>query len=402
MGRLTLEVADIFRLYGPAYREAHANSMTSGQLRVMHAIEVCRTAELGGHIEQCDRCAHQINTYNSCANRHCPKCQSLARAKWLEKQRAQVLPISYFHVVFTVPDKIASVALQNKKVVYRILFRSVSETLRRIAADPKHLGAQIGFLAVLHTWGQNLMHHPHIHCVVSGGGISPEQSRWISCRKAFFVSVRVLSRLFRGLFLCYLNEAFEAGQLKFNGTLQELAGRQAFKALLKSCRKIEWVVYSKPPFGGPDQVLDYLGRYTHRVAISNHRLVSLKDGKVTFRWRDYRDGNKQKMMTLDAQEFIRRFLLHVLPHGFVRIRHYGFLANAHREKKLAHCRHLLQADPPNAASFSQQEDWKAFYERLTGKSLTICPACRQGHMVPVESIPALRDRHQPIAWIDSS
>jgi len=402
MGRPVLEVADIFRLYGPTYRESHAASMTSGQLRVMQAIEVCRTAELGGHVEQCDRCGHQIITYNSCANRHCPKCQSLARAKWLEKQRAQVLPIPYFHVVFTVPDKIASVALQNKRVVYRILFRSVSETLLRIAADPKHLGAQIGFLAVLHTWGQNLMHHPHVHCVVSGGGLSPERSRWIPCRKAFFVSVRVLSRLFRGLFLYYLREAFEAGKLKFSGTLQELNDRQTFKTLLKNCRKIEWVVYSKPPFGGPGQVLDYLGRYTHRVAISNHRLVSLKDAKVTFRWRDYKDGNKQKQMTLDAHEFIRRFLLHVLPHGIVRIRHYGFLANPHREEKLALCRELLQADPHDTTSPSQQGDWKAFLERLTGESLGLCPACRQGRMLRVEIIPALQDRHQPTVWIDSS
>lgn len=337
MGRLALEVADIFRLYGPAYREAHADSMTSGQRRVMHAIEVCRTAELGGDLERCDQCGHVIVTYNSCANRHCPKCQSLARAKWLDKQRAQVLPIQYFHVVFTVPDRIASIALQNKQVVYGILFRSVSETLRRIAADPKHLGAQIGFLAVLHTWGQNLMHHPHVHCVVPGGGISPDGSRWISCRDGFFVSVRVLSRLFRGLFLHYLQEAYEAGKLKFPGTLQELNDPQTFRATLRDCRTVEWVVYSKPPFGGPDQVLDYLGRYTHRVAISNHRLVSLKDGKVTFRWRDYKDGNKQKNMTLDANEFIRRFLLHVLPGGFVRIRHYGILANPHREQKLALC-----------------------------------------------------------------
>lgn len=400
MGRPALEVADIFRLHGPAYREAHRDTMSSAQRRVMRAIEFCRTAVLGGHLDECDRCGHPRISYNSCANRHCNKCQSLARAKWLEKHRAQVLPVPYFHVVFTLPGQIASIALQNKKVVYGILFRATAETLRRIAGDSKHLGAVIGFLAVLHSWGQNLQHHPHIHCVIPGGGLSADGCRWIHGRKDFFLPVRVLSRLFRGLFLHYLEEACAAGKLEFHGSLHPLAEGQNFKTLVKDCRKIEWVVYSKPPFGGPNQVLDYLGRYTHRVAISNDRLVRLEDGKVTFRWKDYRKGNHQKLMTLDAEEFIRRFLLHVLPRGFVRIRHFGFLANPRRTLKLARCRELLgvpQADPQQR---SASADWKASYENWTGESLTICPACRQGHMVTVKILP--RQKYPLPLRIDSS
>jgi predicted Zn-ribbon and HTH transcriptional regulator len=272
MGRPALEMADIFRLHGPAYREAHAKSMTSAQRRVMRALEVCRTSVLGGHVDQCDQCGHRVISYNSCRNRHCPKCQSLAKAEWIEKQNAQLLPVPYFHVVFTMPDDIATIALQNQKVVYGILFQSASETLRRIALDPRHLGTRIGFLAVLHTWGQNLHHHPHIHCVVPGGGLSPERDRWIPCREDFFLPVGVLSRLYRGLFLHRLQEAFAAGKLEFHGKLHGLNDPERFKATLKASRKVEWVVYSKPPFGGAAQVLDYLGRYTQRTAISNHRL----------------------------------------------------------------------------------------------------------------------------------
>jgi hypothetical protein len=400
MGRPALEVADIFRLHGPAYREAHGDTMTSVQRRVMRAIEICRTAALGGHVDKCDRCGHRRISYNSCANRHCNKCQSLARAKWLEKHRAQVLPTQYFHVVSTVPSQIASIALQNKKVIYSILFRATAETLRRIAADRKHLGAQIGFLAVLHTWGQNLQHHPHIHCVVPGGGLSTDGRRWIPCRDGFFLPVRVLSRLFRGLFLYYLEQAYAAGKLQFHGSLQQWTDPQNFKTLVKTSRKVEWVVYSKRPFGGPEQVLDYLGRYTHRVAISNDRLVSLDHGKVTFRWKDYKKANKQKLMTLDAQEFIRRFLLHVLPTGFVRIRHFGFLANARRERKLALCRELLGIPQSDEQQSSAPDDWKASYEKLTGKSPTICPACRQGHMVTVEILH--RQKHPLPLGFDSS
>jgi len=387
MGRTGFEVADIFRIHGPAYREVHGHAMSSAQRRVMRAIEICRTAVLGGHVDKCDRCGHRRISYNSCANRHCNKCQSLARAKWLAKHNTQLLPVSYFHVVFTVPDPIAAIALQNKKVVYGILFRAAAAALRRIAADPKHLGAKIGFLAVLHTWGQNLQHHPHLHCVVPGGGLSPDGRRWVACRNGFFLPVRVLSRLFRGLFLRGLKEAYAAGTLEWHGSLLPLADPESFKTALKACYKIEWVVYSKPPFGGPDQVLDYLGRYTHRVAISNDRLVRLEDGKVTFRWKDYRHGNKQKLMTLKAEEFIRRFLLHVLPSGFVRIRHFGFLANCHREDKLALCRELLGAPQVDAQEVSAPDDWKTTYEKLTGQSLTICPACHQGQMVTVEILP---------------
>jgi hypothetical protein len=380
--------------------------MSSEQRRAMRAIEVCRTAALGGHVDQCDRCGYRTITYNSCRDRHCPKCQSLARAKWLEDHRAQLLAIAYFHVVFTVPNMVAPIALQNRRVVYNILFRAVSETLRRIAADPKHLGAKIGFLAVLHTWGQNLHAHPHIHCVVPGGGLSPDDRRWIHSRNGFFLPVRVLSRLFRGLFLSHLQQAFDAGRLEFRGTLADLSSPEAFKRFLKRCRKTEWVVYSKPPFGGPAQVLEYLGRYTHRVAISNDRLLNLENGKVTFRYKDYKDGNVQKTMTLEADEFIRRFLLHILPSGFVRIRHYGFLANRGRAANLALCRTLLGVadSSPQPPQPELPHDWKARYEMLTGKSIDLCPTCRQGSMIQVEIIPSLLRRgwRRPQSAIDSS
>jgi hypothetical protein len=332
--RPALEVADVFRRYGEAYRQEHAGSLSRDQLRVMTAIERCRTATLGGHVEQCDQCQHQRIAYNSCRNRHCTKCQSLARAEWIEDRQAELLNTQYFHVVFTVPEEIAAIGYQNKEVVYDILFRATSETLRTIAADPKHLGAEIGFFAVLHTWGQNLMFHPHLHCVVPGGGLSPDGTRWISCRQGFFLSVRVLSRLFRHLFLEYLEKAFDAGQLQFFSALKELQERSAFLGYLNRTRTREWVVYAKKPFAGPQQVLDYVGRYTHRVAISNNRLLNIDEGEVQFRYKDYRDGGQQKTMTLSADEFIRRFLLHVLTEGFHRIRYYGFLGNRYRKEKL--------------------------------------------------------------------
>src|SRR6202030_752671 len=291
----------------------------------MSAIELCRTAALGGHIERCDRCDHQRICYNSCRDRHCPKCQSLARAQWLEDRRSELLDTQYFHVVFTVPQPIAAIALQNKANVYNILFRAASETLRTIAADPKHLGAQIGFFAVLHTWGQNLHHHPHLHCVLPGGGISPDRSRWIACRRQFLLPVKVLSRLFRAKFANYLRRAFHHGELVFHGQLQPLAQKHNFIAWLNRIVRCEWVVYAKPPFGGPQQVLKYLARYTHRVAIANRLLVALQDGHVSFRWKDYSHAGQSAIMTLQATEFIRRFLLHVLPRGFVKIRYFGFL-----------------------------------------------------------------------------
>jgi hypothetical protein len=331
-----LEVADVFRRHGEAYRRAHDGHMGRVERRVMSAVELCRTSQLGGHVEACD--------YNSCRNRHCPKCQGQARADWLEARQADLLPAPYFHVVFTVPAQVAEIAFQNKAAVYAILFRAAAETLRRIAADPKHLGVEVGFIAVLHTWGQNLHHHPHVHCVVPGGGPSPDGMRWIGCRPGFFLPVRVLSRLFRRLFLEDLAAAFEAGDLGFFGDLAGLVEPAAFARRLRELRRVEWVVYAKPPFGGPGQVLAYLGRYTHRVAIANSRLVSMTNTEVTFRWKDYRHHGKSKPLTLSADEFIRRFLLHSLPDGFHRIRHYGFLANGHRAAKLALCRTLLSFD----------------------------------------------------------
>ncbi len=392
MDRPKLEVADIFRRYGGAYRQQHDGSLSTAQRRVMTAIEVCRTAALGGHLERCDCCHHERPCYDSCRDRHCPKCQSLARAEWVEERKSEILRSHYFHVVFTVPEQIASIAYQNKDVVYSILFRATAETLSTIAADPKHLGAEIGFFAVLHSWGQNLLYHPHLHCVVPGGGISPDGTRWISCRPRFFLSVRVLSRLFRRLFLKYLQEAFEVDKLQFFSSFQALQDRQAFTRHLDSVRNVEWVVYAKPPFAGPQQVVDYVGRYTHRVAISNHRIVDIEDGRVRFNWRDYRDNNQQKTMTLSADEFIRRFLLHVLPSGFHRIRYYGFLGNRHRKKKLEHCRQLLGMAPPRESSSQPptSEDYRDRYEKLTGRSLRECPVCHRGRMIAIKVLPEVR------------
>jgi hypothetical protein len=382
MDRPKFEVADIFHRYGADYRLQHGASLSVAQRRVMTAIEVCRTAVLGGHLEQCDRCGHERNAYNSCANRHCPKCQSLARAEWIENRRSELLRTQYFHVVFTLPEQIAPIAYQNKKVVYGILFRATAETLRTIAADPKHLGAEIGFFAVLHSWGSNLLHHPHLHCVVPGGGLSPDGTQWISCRPRFFLPVRVLSRLFRRLFLKYLIKAFDTGKLQFFSSLEPLRERRAFLRHLAPTHAIKWVVYAKRPFAGPEQVLDYVGRYTHRVAISNNRLLDIDQGKITFRYKDYRHDGQQKTMTLDAEEFIRRFLLHVLPDGFQRIRYYGFLGNRYRDEKLARCRQLLgmPACPPPA---EESKDYQDRYEELTGSSLRECPICHQGRMVTV-------------------
>src|SRR6516162_769967 len=382
MERPKFEVADIFRRYGGDYRQQHGDSLSVAQRRVMTAIEICRTATLGGHLERCDRCGHERNAYNSCANRHCPKCQSLARAEWLEKRRSELLNTQYFHVVFTVPEQIAPIAYQNKKVVYGILFRATAEALRTIAADPNHLGAEIGFFAVLHSWGSNLLHHPHLHCVVPGGGLSPDETRWISCRPGFFLPVRVLARLFRRLFLRYLIQAFDAGKLQFFSSLQPLHDRRAFLQHLAPTRATEWVVYAKRPFAGPEQVLDYVGRYTHRVAISNNRLLDIDHGRITFRYKDYRHEGQQKTMTLDADEFIRRFLLHVLPDGFQRIRYYGFLGNRYREEKLARCRELLGM-PANPPPTEESKDYRELYEELTGCSLRECPLCHQGRMVTV-------------------
>lgn len=341
-----LELADVFRRHGDAYRRAHDGHLGRVERRVMSAVELCRTAALGGHVEQCRDCGTVRHAYNSCRNRHCPKCQGQARAEWLAARQAELLPVGYFHVVFTMPPAAAEIAFQNTATVYAILFRAAAETLRLVAADPRHLGAELGVVAVLHTWGQTLHHHPHVHCVVPGGGPSLDGTRWVACRPGFFLPVRVLSRVFRRLFLAELQTAFEAGGLGFFGDLAGLAEPAAFTRRLRELRGVEWVVYAKPPFGGPAQVLAYLGRYTHRVAIANSRLLDVTDRQVAFRWRDYRHHGKAKVMTLDADEFIRRFLLHTLPDGFHRIRHYGFLANGHRADKLALCRTLLAAPTP--------------------------------------------------------
>ena len=386
-----LEVADIFRQAGLAYRQQHADALSRGQRCVMSAIERCRTAALGGHVEQCDACSprpprgHHRIAFNSCRNRHCPKCQSLVRAQWLADRQAELIPVEYFHVVFTLPEAIAAIAYQNKAVVYDLLFHATAETLRTIAADPKHLGADIGFIAILHTWGQNLLHHPHLHCVVPGGGISADGESWLACRPGFFLPVRVLSRLFRRLFLTQLQAAFDAGQLHFFNSLAPLQTAEAFARYLAPVRKVQWVVYAKPPFGGPQQVLDYLGRYTHRVAISNNRLINFDGGKVSFRWKDYRHDSHQKVMCVDASEFIRRFLLHVLPSGLQRIRHYGLLANRHRAEKLARCRELLAVPAPVVDRPHEPLDYRDHYEQFTGRSLRDCPQCGQGHMVCIET-----------------
>jgi Putative transposase/Transposase zinc-binding domain len=388
--RPTLEVADIFRRYGDAYRQQAGPSLSTAQRRVMSAIETCRTAVLGGHVEQCDACGHQRIAYNSCANRHCPKCQSLARAQWIERRTAEILPCEYFHVVFTVPDAIAAIALHNKAQVYGILFRATADTLRTIAADPQHLGAEIGFFAVLHSWGQTLIHHPHLHCVVPGGGLSPDGTRWVACRPGFFLPVRVLSRLFRRLFLQDLQAAYDGGTLRLVGTLEALRHRPAWLRALAAVRQTDWVVYAKRPFAGPQQVVDYVGRYTHRVAIANHRLLDSEGDQVRFTYKDYRadPAQAQKTMTLAATEFIRRFLLHVLPSGFHRIRYYGFLGARHRRDKLARCRQLLGAIAPTTppADPPPPTDYRDRTEALTGKSLRLCPVCHRGEMVVIERL----------------
>jgi hypothetical protein len=389
-----LEVADVFRTYEKEFFAKWGHVIGAHQRKAFEAIRDCRTAALGGHVEyveQCDTCGHQVISYNSCRNRHCPKCQVMARAKWLTEREAELLPVPYFHVVFTLPDKIGRLALQNAEEIYRILFRAASETLLTIAADPRRLGVHVGFLAVLHTWGQSLHLHPHLHCVVPGGGVSPDGLRWIGCKKkSFFLPVKVLSNSFRNLFLTYLRKAFKAGRLTFYGESAGLANQSTFEALCRTAKQTKWVVFAKPPFGGPERVLKYLARYTHRVAISNRRLLSIEDGRVSFEYKDYADGNQTKLMTLAATEFIRRFLLHILPSGFVRIRQYGFLANRERRKKLASCRVLLGVSTPSRPPAASKQESSEGEPKL-------CPACGIGHLIlvrlpPVASPHSLRLR----------
>ncbi len=390
MPRPPLEVADVLHRHGAAYRRANAGHLSLGQLKVMSAIEACRTAALGGHVERCDDCAHTAVSYNSCRNRHCPKCQGVAARAWLAEREADLLPVAYYHVVFTLPAQVAQIAFQNKAVVYDLLFKATAETLLTIAADPKHLGARIGLTAVLHTWGSAMTHHPHLHCIVPGGGLSPDGQSWIACRPKFFLPVRVLSRLFRRLFLEGLAKAHAAGKLAFFGDLAPLADAARFRAHLAPLRRAEWVVYAKRPFGGPAAVLAYLARYTHRVAISNSRLLALDDRGVTFRWKDYRarGGGETwiKAMTLSADEFLRRFLLHILPAGFHRIRHYGLLASGRRATNLAQVRALLGPSappPPDPAAPGEAAPEK------TEVSDPPCPCCG-GRMRVIETFTASR------------
>jgi hypothetical protein len=352
MGRYALEVADIFRTHGPSWRQAQRAHLSLGQLKVMSAIEQCRSAALGGHVLHCQACEHTQIAYNSCRNRHCPKCQGNAARRWLEARQADLLPVDYYHVVFTLPAPISAIAYYNKAVIYGLLFEVAAEVLRTIAADPKHLGAHIGATLVLHTWGSALTHHPHVHGIVPGGGLSPDGERWVACKPGFFLPVRVLSRLLRRRFLEELAKAHRLGQLQFFGEYAELADAAAFTDWLAPLRECEWVVYAKRPFAGPAAVLAYLSRYTHRVAISNRRLIAMDQRGITFRWKDYRakGRTRNKTMTLASDEFMRRFLLHILPRGFHRIRHYGLIANAERTQNLARARELLHVVPDHAQS----------------------------------------------------
>jgi hypothetical protein len=343
MSRATIEVADIVRGTGNSFWQQQQSHLAWPHRKVLDAIVRCRTAAMGGHRDQCVRCGHQAISFNSCRNRHCPKCQGNARAKWLAARSAELLPVPYFHVVFTLPHSLSALVLQNKRLLYDLLYRTSAATMLELARDPKHLGADIGFLGVLHTWGQNLEHHPHVHYIVPAGGLALDGSRWIDSSRCFFLPVHALSRVFRGKFVAGLKQLFAEKQLQFHGSQQPLASPGCFSDFLRQLHRQDWVVYAKPPFGGAEHVLNYLARYTHRVAISNHRLVALDDDRVSFRWRDYAHGGKKKIMTVSAHEFLRRFLLHVLPRGLVRIRHFGLFANRRRSAALERCRMLIGA-----------------------------------------------------------
>ena len=349
----------------------------------MRAIEVCRTATLGGHRDQCDHCGHLEISYNSCRNRHCPKCQTLRKEKWIEARSEDLLPIEYFHVVFTIPSELNHLVLMNQKVMYDLLFRSASETLSELANNPKHLGATVGVIGILHTWGQNLMNHPHIHCIVTGGGLSSDGNRWISCRKGFFLPVRVMSTLFRGKFLDLFKGCFKRGELVFPGSLCHLKDPVSFETFRGHFYHKKWVVYCKPPFDGAKGVIQYLGRYTHRIAISNSRILTIRDGNVSFLWRDYADDNRQKTMTLKANEFIRRFLLHVLPDRYVRVRHFGLLANRNRKNNIALCRKILGGGKTVTKKNVRQETWQEQLFRICSIDVTTCPVCHKGKMYRV-------------------
>jgi hypothetical protein len=375
MNRPPLEVADSIRAAGKDFIEKQRSWLTGLHLKVLSAIERCRTAALGGHRDRCSRCGHIVAiSYNSCRNRHCPKCLNNARKKWLSARQRELLAVPYVHLVFTIPHTLSSLVLHNKKLLYGLMFRASAATLLEIAADPKHLGAEIGFFSILHTWGQNLLHHPHLHCVIPAGGLSRDQKVWVRPKYRFFLPCGVLSRVFRGKFVSGLKRAFREGKLCLPGELQSLADQKVFQSFLRTLHQQQWVVYSKPPFGGPNHVLNYLARYTHRVAISNHRLVSLSDGKVTFRWKDYTHGSQQKLMTLSVEEFLRRFLLHTLPRGFVRIRFFGFMTHRRRAALLPICRQRIgpgsEANAESDPAPEKQSTW-------------LCPLC-SGPMVVIQ------------------
>ena len=392
-GSSDLEVAHIFRLYGQAFRQKHR--LCRVQLQAMRAIEDCRTAVLGGHLYRCDECGSEKNVYNSCRNRHCPKCQCLEKERWLEKRRDELLPVPYFHVVFTLPEELNLLALGNPEAIYDLLFHSAAETLLEIAADPKHLGARLGILAILHTWSQTLVLHPHLHCIVPGGGPSSAGERWMAASERFLLPVRVLAPVYRGKFLAGLKQLHQEGRLSLTAAAEELRDPFVFRNLLDRLYQKSWWVYSKPPFGGPEQVLKYLARYTHRVALANHRLVSLADEKITFTYKDYSQNGRRRQMTLPVEEFIRRFLLHILPHRFVRIRHYGLFANRHRKRELARCRALLGVAPGAEPESDEREAWQTVYQRVTGRDPTLCEQCRRGHLQLARKLPALAPRPPP-------
>ena len=391
MVRPPLEVADIIRAAGRSFIDRNRSWLNRLHLKVLTAIEHCRTSALGGHLDRCIRCGYRAISFNSCRNRHCPRCQANARDRWIEARSRELLPTPYVHVVFTLPRELAPMALQNKKVVYDLLFRTSAETLLQVARDPKRLGADIGFFSVLHTWNQKLEHHPHVHCVVPAGGLSPDRSRWLSSQPNFFLPVAVLKKVFRGKFTAALKKAFQSGKLSFHGGLKPLATPKAFAALIRETYRTEWVVYCKRPFGGAEHALRYLGCYTHRVAISNHRLLALADGQVTFRWRDSAHKNKKRRMTLPVEEFLRRFLLHVLPRGFVRIRHFGILSTRNRSELLPLSRRLIEADPPPRARPDARGE-----PPVEREALWQCPQCG-GPMLLVERLTAaqLRLRSPP-------
>ncbi len=403
MTRPVLEVADVVRQHGEAFLARYGATLSGTQQRALRDIATCRTALLGGHTTQCDHCGHKESSYNSCRNRHCPKCHGAAQLHWLAGREREVLDVPYVHVVFTLPHTLSPLALQNPRVLYSLLFHSVTRTLQDIGGDPRHLGAELGGLAVLHTWGQQLHHHPHLHCVLPAGGLAPDGTRWVPCRPRFFLPVQVLSRRFRHLFLDALRHAATQGDLTFAGACQPLATPQAWHQFLATLHTTEWVVYAKEPLRTPQHVLKYLARYTHRVAITNQRLVALENGQVTFRWKDYKRGQQLRTMTLDAMEFLRRFVLHVLPRGFQRIRHFGFLANRVRQVKLAQCRTLLRQTTPAVPIGADRHC--ADDAEPAGETSPVCPVCHQGYLRLVETLHphrAARDLSMTLPWVDTS